>query len=295
MAVSARLLVELSGLTSDYHLGDHWSGKVSADWTPTPGVLTYVSISRGYKSGGVYGGFNQIAGQVAPYKEETVWAYEAGAKVQALHDRVQADVAVFHYDYRDVQGYTNFLFPSQIPGAAPVAYPILTNLGDASHNGVELNGAWLPVTGLTLKGGVSWLNAYYRNAISYISTDLITVPLDGEERPFAPKWSGFALARYETPLSSRLTVAGRLDYNFRSTQALPVTPVDKAVGAVNGYGLSNARLTLTEVPQALAISVWVKNLADARYRVDVGSDVLGSYTEIYGEPRSWGVEVAKRW
>ena len=296
VGVSRPLLTALSGLESKYDLDDHFSGKASVDWRPVRNVLTYASISRGYKSGGIFGGFNQVAGQVAPYKEETVWAYEAGVKATAADGRVQVDAAVFHYDYQDVQGFTNVLFPSQIPGAAPIAYPLLTNLGDARHDGVELNGSWAPAKGLTLSGGVSWLDTEYRDtSVVNISPELIRVPLDGRSRAYAPKWSGFVMASYQAALTDAIVATGEVDYNFRTDQTFPKTPVEKAIGAVEGYGLSNARLTLAMVPQALSVSVWVKNLANERYRLDVGSDGLGSYTELYGEPRSWGVEISKRW
>jgi len=296
VAASRPLLVSLSGLSSRYDLKDHWTGKASAEWRPASNVLTYASVSRGYKSGGIFGGFNQWEGQITPYAEEIVWAYEAGVKAQFLDGRAQFDAAAFHYDYRDVQGFRNVLVASQIPGAAPIAYPVLTNLGDARHDGVEANAAVTPVRGLTFSGGVAWLDAEYRNSsVVNTSPELLRVPLEGRQRGYAPRWSGFVMARYETPLTQAVTVGGQIDYNFRSDQTRPVTPVEKAIGAVEGYGLSNARVTLTLVPQAMAVSLWVKNLANERYRLDVGSDGLGSYTELFGEPRSWGLELTKRW
>jgi iron complex outermembrane receptor protein len=284
----------LSGLESDYELEDHWSGKATLDWKPRSGAMVYASVARGYKSGGIFGGFNQVAGQVAPYTEETVWAYEAGFKTEWLDRRLQVNGAAFHYDYLDAQGFTNV--PMPIAGGLTAAYPLLTNLGDADHNGVELEAVARPAKGLTLQAGAAWLEAAYTDTdVVNTSPEALRVPLEGRSRPFAPKWSGFALARYETTLTASLGAALQVDANFRSRLTFPVTPVERALGGVPGYTLVNARVTFDIRPHAFQVAAFVTNLADRRYRLDFGSDGLGSYTEIYGEPRTWGVEVTKRW
>lgn len=284
----------LSNLESRYKLKDHWSGKATLDWKPRSGAMLYASVARGYKSGGIFGGFNQVVGQIAPYVEETVWSYEAGFKTEWLDRRLQVNGAAFHYDYLDAQGFTNV--PMPIGGGLTAAYPLLTNLGDADHNGVELEAVARPAKGLTLQGGAAWLEATYtRTSVVNTSPEGLLVPLEGRTRPFAAKWSGFALARYEMTLTDNLGAAFQVDANFRSRLTFPVTPVERALGGVPGYSLVNARATFDIRPHDFQVSVWATNLANRRYRLDFGSDGLGSYTEIYGEPRTWGVEVTKRW
>lgn len=294
VSASRPLIVRLSALKADYELGDHISGKVSLDWTPTPGKLLYAYVSRGYKSGGIFGGFNQVAGQITPYDEETVWAYEGGFKTRWFGNRLQVDGAIFHYDYSKAQGFTNV--PFQTTGVATVAYPLLTNIGDAKHNGVELESQWRPVRGLILKTGVAWLNAQWANSkVSYTSTDGLLIPLNGRQRPYAPKWSGFGLIRYEREVAGGVRAAGQVSGDFRSRLTGTATLVDQAIGNVKGYGLIDARFELTFDRHHATLAVYGKNLGDKRYRTFVSSDGLGSYTETFGEPRSWGVELSKRW
>lgn len=293
VAASRPYIVQLSGLASTYKLDDHWSGKLGLNWRPSTDALVYASASKGYKSGGVFGGFNTIAGQITPYDEEVVWAYEAGFKTQWLDRRIQLNGSVFHYDYKDTQGFTNVLFPV---GGLPAAFPLLTNLGDARHNGVELETAIRPAKGLTLQGGVSWLDAKYVNtSVVNTSPELLRIPLEGRRRAFAPRWSGFALVRYEAELTPDFRAAAQVDANFRSDQTFPVTPVERALGAIKGFGLVNGRLSLDALPYKVSLSVWTTNIFDKRYRTDIGTDGLGSYAEIFGEPRSYGLEITKRW
>lgn len=285
-------LTRLSNLASRYELDAHWSGKATLDWKPREDALAYASVARGYKSGGIFGGFNQIAAQVAPYVEETVWSYEIGFKTAWLDRRIELNGAAFHYDYADVQGFVS----AASPAALPATYALLTNLGDAQHDGVELEGALRPMNGLVVQAGAAWLDARFTDTAAVgVSPEGLSVPLQGRPRPFAPKWSGFALVRYETTLSPSLGAAFQVDANTRTRLTFPVTPVERALGGVPGYTLVNARASLDYRPYGFQVAVWATNLTDERYRLDIGSDGLGSYTEVYGEPRSYGVEVVKRW
>ena len=295
VSASRPYLVTLTGLESRYELDDDLTGKASIDWRPAEGVMGYASVARGYKSGGVFGGFNQVAGQVRPYDEETVWAYEAGFKLALMQRRAFVSGAVFHYDYSDAQGFTNVQLPTTT--GLTVAYPVLTNLGDAKHDGAELEATVNPVTGLTLQGGLAYLTANWENTngLTYLSPEGIRVPQEGRTRAYAPKWSGFGLVRYEADLSQTLNAAAQVDANFRSDQTFPKTAVERAIGGVEAFSLLNGRLTFTLTPQQLSLSVWGRNLSNERYRTEVGSDGLGSYTETFGEPRSYGIEIAKRW
>ena len=64
--------------------------------------------------------------------------------------------------------------------------------------------------------------------------------MEGRRRGYAPEWSGFVSARYETALSGAISAAGQVDYNFRSRQTSPVSPVDRAVGGIDAYDLYGA-------------------------------------------------------
>ena len=69
----------------------------------------YGSYSRGYKSGGFFGGQTVAPADLAPYDDEKVDAFEVGAKLQSPERRMRSSFAAFYYDYQDLQVYTLIL------------------------------------------------------------------------------------------------------------------------------------------------------------------------------------------
>ena len=71
-----------------------------------------------------------------------------------------------------------------------------------------------------------------------------------------------------------------------------MTPAQKAVSDIKGYGLLNARLTLAEIPvgdNQLQVSLWGKNLMDNEYRLNTVP--FGPFAVSYfGNPRTYGFE-----
>ena len=66
--------------TDDSISFDAWSGKVGLEWSLTDDLLTYATISRGFKTGGFFGGFPTNVAQLAPFDAETLWGLELGVK-----------------------------------------------------------------------------------------------------------------------------------------------------------------------------------------------------------------------
>ncbi len=79
---------------------DAWTPRFSLQARASSDVFTYVSASRGFKSGG----FNPSwPTPDRPFRPEFAWSYEGGLKSTLAGGRVQANMAVFHTDYRDLQ------------------------------------------------------------------------------------------------------------------------------------------------------------------------------------------------
>lgn len=271
-----------------------WSGKVGLDWTPAEDLLVYASISRGFKAGGFYGGFpNDGLASVEPYDEETVWAYEVGFKSEWLNNTLRLNGAVFFYDYTDVQG-----FQTRFSSLSQTVVTSLGNQGDAEHQGAELELLWLPSERLTIQAGVSVLDAEINDSDA-VSTNLLgeSVSLEGLGRAYSPDLSYSVMARYEHPMAENLSAVFQADYSYRddfSGDALSV-PEEALYGEQEGYGLLNARVALGAQDGQWEVALWGKNLADEEYVANVTTDDLGSYMDIYGRPRSYGVDLTYRW
>ncbi len=276
-------------VNKDYELDENLSGHIGIDWTVTDDVLVYGKITRGFKSGGFYGGFAFSEPELDPYREEIVWSYEVGLKSELFDRTLRLNAAAYFYDYQDVQGFTQTI--SQETGTALTK---LGNMGDAEHTGAELEMLWIPqfAEGLSVQLGLSWMEAKIVDSDEFRLDPINNgAPMEGLSRGQAPKWSGSLQLRYETNVSNYLLGSAQLNYSWRDdlfgTDSL-ITPIDKAANYFEGYDLVNIRFALaSQEHPSWEVSLTGKNLANEEYSTRVGGDDLLSYTSIPGRPRSW--------
>lgn len=285
-------------LSDDYDLGERWSGKISLSWRASEDSMLYASASRGFKSGGFFGGFG-FSGQasIAPYTEEVVNALEIGAKNTLLDDRLGLNVAVFYYDYEDVQSFATDNDP--ILGTITR----LRNVGDSQHIGAEIESFVLPAEGLRLSATVGYLSAEIEDSPSnFFSATGEVLTFNGQQRLYAPEWSWTLQASYEMDLSAgRLRLATDLDGRTTLVEGATLATtgerslVDQAIKGTPGYTLVNARVSYQPSDAKWEVSLYGRNLLDRSYRTVWGSDGLGNSWRLYGEPRNYGVEFAVHW
>jgi iron complex outermembrane receptor protein len=289
----------LDGVPTPFYEGLHsqtdvkiWSGKAGLDWTPTDDVLVYGSISKGFKSGGFFGGFPaEGEDSISPYDPETVIAYEVGVKSQWFDDRLRLNGAVFYYDYRDVQGYFTILNIINTPSTR------LGNLGDAEHKGAELDLTWKATDHLTLQANAGWLDAKITNSDATTTSWLGTeVPLESTDRANAPDFSYFLRGEYNVPVG-RFHLSASADYSWRDSLRGfgPSVIEDTLYDQLEAYGLLGARVALSDADGHWNVALWGKNLADEKYFVNIATDDVASWMEIPGQPRSYGIELRYEW
>ena len=124
--------------------------------------MTYVSYSRGFKSGGF-----DMRGNAALYPQtqngyssETANNYEAGIKSTLLDDTLLLNLTVFYDPYNDAQiGVQQFV----VAGGIPENVTAVLNAGKQINQGVELESVWRPIKALTLALNVGYLDSYYED------------------------------------------------------------------------------------------------------------------------------------
>ena len=83
---------------SDAMSHDAWTPKAGIEWRATSNLLTYVSATRGFKSGAFNATSREAGLGVAP---EWAWSYEAGLKAERRGTMLS--VAAFYTDYSNLQ------------------------------------------------------------------------------------------------------------------------------------------------------------------------------------------------
>lgn len=275
-------------ISADYSLDEPWSGSLGLSWTPRTNTLGYLKYSRGFKSGGFYGGLPFSATAIAPYREETIGAWELGLRQYWPAQQLKLEAALFSYDYSDVQGFIREQNP-----LTGTAVDRLGNQGDARHLGAELDLQWQH-EGLSVGAGLGWLDAEYRKSgVQTVAADGRTVEIQGD-RPWAPRWSANLQLGYRHDLGAGALDLG-LGWNWRSAfSGHHYSAIDAAINHLPGYAVLNASATLSSNAGNWKAQFWLRNLADKSYRTRVKTDGLNSYFDVFGEPRSFGVTLSRQ-
>jgi len=277
----------------DYHWTDH--------------VMTYVSYSRGFKSGGF-----DMRGNAAVYPQtqngynsETADNYEAGIKSTLLDDTLLLNFTAFYDPYKNaqigVQQFVDYL-------GTPTNLTAVLNAGKQINEGLEIESVWRPLKALTLGLNVGYLDSYYKDylipcnvftAAPGCGPSVATVNVADDNRPLnAPAWTVSGNATYTWDVASGQVLA-RAGYDWRSfTKVANTTP---SVTDQPAYGLLNAGLAFTTTNKAWRFSLDGKNLTNRYYRVagyDFGNPPIGpansfiggvSQIGFYGPPRTYQV------
>lgn len=278
------------------NLHTHWVGDAGVDYHPVENTMVYAKATRGYKSGGFFGGISADPTNLLPYKEESIWSYEVGVK-STLADQLVANAAAFYYDYSDRQGYLNQLNP--ITGMTAVR---LGNVGDVAMKGAELELNWAPpqVTGLTLGFSPAYLTGKIVDS-SATTVTITGIPYSLEGLPInAPMWTYTVSGRYEHNVSDGLLGSIQFDYAWRRSPNPTVgyaanDLVTYAIYHIPSYGTLNGRVAIAGVAGKWEVALEGKNLTDATFWTVATRDSAGSYMHLYNQPRNWRLEFSYNW
>jgi iron complex outermembrane receptor protein len=278
------------------------SPRLGLDYHWTPQVMTYVSYSKGFKSGGF-----DMRGNAALYPQtengynsETADNFEAGIKSTLLNDTLLLNLTVFYDPYKNAQiGVQQFVNT----GGIPENVTAVLNAGKQINQGIELESVWRPISPLTFGFNVGYLDSYYEDFL--IGCTAFTpgctassppVNIADQNRPInAPTWTISGNGTYTWDLATGSLLA-RAGYDWRSfTKVANTTP---SVTDQPAYGLLNAGFAFTTTSKAWRFSIDGKNLTNRYYRVAgydfgnppiSGANLLGGVSQIgfYGPPRTY--------
>lgn len=258
-----------------------WRGSIDHDFSKS--LMGYASASRGFQSGG----WNLQTPQVPAFQPETLDGYEAGLKYVQGAGRFRADVAIFYYDYADLQ----------VSAFTPIG-SVTTNATSADIYGVALQLGARIGDGTDLTLGAQWLHAQFDRFTNATCTDYsqdapfpyLPVQCDatGNRLPFAPRFKANVGASHRLTLgrSGSLLLSGNLAYNDGY-----YSEADNVVRQ-NSYATIDLSAEWRPVGYGLAIRLWALNLTDTDYYGTLVTFPTTGVLQRPADPRRFGASIA---
>lgn len=250
-------------------------------------VMVYASYNRGFKAGA----FNTIPPGPKPAEPEFLDAYEVGLKSTLLDHRLTFDLSAFYYKYQNLQ-VTIFT------GAAAT----IENAASAEIKGLDVDVNFQATPHFRLFVSGEFLDHKYSDYPNGPKITLLTLAQGGGAIRSPADLSGNPLIyTADTVLSGGAyydleTEAGTLDLNAIATYNSGYTAEPSAAFKIPSFWQINATAGWTFSNNTTRISVFGKNLANAKVPKSVPTNVNpGGYVEVnYQPPRTYGVELSQK-
>ena len=263
---------------------DKTTGKIAAEFDLDDDTLAYLAFSAGFKPGGTnltYGFADDNAPpMVFPnFAAETVESIEFGLKTDLYDGRARANIAIFSYDYENLQ----FQATDPDPYRGGVA-----NIPESEMSGLEIEFTGLISDSLTLDMNLAFLDSevssYYEaldnvDAYQYFfgQEDLrydLRKNIKGNELAKTPEFTADITMTYETVLSSGTMFTGILQYVERGEfqQRVNNNPI---VDAIDAYDILNLTASFDFVGDKWGLDFMILNATDE-------DGVNSSMTDVFG-------------
>lgn len=271
-----------------------FSGKLGLTWRFNEQAMLFTNISKGFKTGGFFGGFATDPDQLSPFEEETILAYEIGFKSDLLENTLRINGSAFIYDRQDVQ--LSAANPNEV-----IKIARLTNIGDVDTHGAELEVIWAATEDLTFQLGLGYTDAEIAKSdftVNGVLPLLGSAQLEGLNVPNYSKFSSNFLARYEHELSENYFGMLQLEYSYRSEQDLSLIThpeIEEAIFQESAFSLVNIRYSISDADEQWNIMAYIDNALDEEYRVEARGDGLFGVRERYALGRTAGIKLSYSW
>ena len=260
------------------------SATLQLNWNES--AMSYLSYSEGFKGGGWNSHFNAVltaAQQAAlhPFKPEEAKTIELGTKLDLASNTVRLNFAIFSSDYTDMQ------LTYRGPAPAGVA-PFVTNAGETSIDGAEVEFTWLPTPDLNIDASVGYLDATI-DTLSAIPFAVLPPGLvEGNRLPFAPEFTGHFGIDY-TFHAGKLEIVPRADVSYQAETFFDATNTVE-IAQQDDVTTVNAQISVRGQESKWRFTAGVINATDELYPIAGNSSLTtgSGYAEIaYSRPLQW--------
>ena len=269
-----------------------WGGDLSLDYQLSVETRLYGLVSRGYKAGGfnpslarALGPGAELGVEAIAYDPERLLNYEAGIKGLWLNGKLNAEVAVFYMDRKDMQLRSSAQFTDN-----PNDFIFITSNAEGHSWGLEASIAWQASDNWRLHGSLGLLNSkidsYPLKREADIGGELI-----GREFAHAPPYTLNLGASYATAQGW----VARVDFNAMGSYYFDYSHDEKSGSR------QTVNLKLGKQWNNWAVYAWVRNLFNEEFYTRGFSFGLEPpwfertrYTKL-GDPRHYGITVSYRY
>ncbi len=242
------------------------TGDVTLQWDASDDAMIYLKVGNGYKAFGFdeANGRGQFSAQA--YEEETVMAYELGAKLDLMGGRARLNMAAFFSELEDVQ-------VSTFDGNAGF---VVGNAAESEVYGIEADGSIVLTEQLTLSGGFAFLDASYKSFPDAACNELQILDwiagggtratcvqdLAGQPLQFSPDFAGNLALDFLTPVAESMELRFTLDamYSDKYEVAADLDPLLKQ----DSFVKVNARVQLASAAQTWSLAVLARNITNEK-------------------------------
>ena len=242
------------------------SGKLGVQWDLNEDAMIYATAAQGYKGPGfnIYYNFKANGDDAAPISEETSDSIELGYKYTS--GSLMFNAAIFRTEISDFQA-NNF------DCSDGTCITRLTNAGDVTTEGIELDFTWRPLENLTMYGGIASIDA---------EIDKFNCPegavgcseRSGLPVPFAPELKYSLMAEYVIPMEGMdVILNGSYVYTDDQVSTLPNNDGSQNPAAeLPDYGILNGSIGFSFDDDRYRITLIGKNLTDEQYVTTYSGD-----------------------
>lgn len=255
----------------------NFSFRIGAQYSLTSDIMTYATVSRGYKGPGFSGLTVSNAAQDQSVASEIPTNYEIGVRASLLDRKLTLNATLFKTHVRD--------FQAQVADLSSASYANrITNAGSLDSKGVEFSVIARPVPALTLSGGGSYVDARYGdfNGVQcYFGQPKVaqggpcTAPpanptsIDGFfnaaglRLAAAPKFSYNLVADYQQPIGADLR--GSVQFNFSGQSDVNYSANGDPGTIQKAFGLLGGNIGIGAADSRWRVGVFAINLLDKRW------------------------------
>ncbi len=269
--------------------------RAGADWDITDQNMLYASVETGFKSGGFF-----FSSDYNFFKPESITAYTIGSKNRFFDSRLQANLEIYYWKYRDQQishlgtdSNGDTIFPTE-------------NVGEATFKGFELDLQARPLPHTLLSADAQYNDGVYNSFVYHtpnnnngvsngtacpnqaVSSTAYAVDCSGKQPPYAPRWTLAAGIQQTIPVSDDAKLVGdaRVHYQSTTLTALEFLPVEEQPG----YAMWDFDLTYSAHNDRYYVGAYIDNAFDkTALSFSFATPFSGFMTATLQHPRIFGV------